>query len=105
MGIDRTVPQVLVDEIRDRYDKGGVSQAKLGSDYGLGETTIYRIVNHLGAYQLVSAYRASDPISPEMKAAAIESIKKLEELQANGGVKEIIDPFIVPNPYYTRKPK
>lgn len=104
MGIDRTVPQALIDEIRDRYNKGGVSQAKLGADYGLGETTIYRIVNHLGAYQLVSTYRPSDPISPEMKAAALESIRKLQELQANEGRTEP-DPFIVPNPYYTRKPK
>lgn len=70
------VPKHLVLQIREEYRQHRISQATLGKRYGLSETTIHRIVNELGAYQM-----ASPAILPpdELDRLAMESLNDLKK--------------------------
>lgn len=95
------VPQHLVDRIRAEYEAGGVSMMELSVTYDLSETTVYRIIKKVGAYRRETVKPV--PLNAEEQAAAIKASE--ERLFALLNKPEVPDPFIVPNPYYDRKPK
>lgn len=76
------VPQWVVEEIREAYALGGVSQAQLAKRLGVSETTVFRIIQRLGAYQREAITRARDPISPEMAEEAEKSLQRLLKMRA-----------------------
>lgn len=77
------------------------SQAAIGKQLGLSETTVFRVVNRMGAYQV--ALKTEDEIKQEAAASAARLLKLLEAEPpvvqpkgeaASGADKPDIDPLV-----------
>lgn len=101
------LPQHLVDEIREAYALGGISQARIAVRFDVSETTIFRVVNHLGAYVRATIDRPREPMPPELEAealAAVQNAMKLqEELNAKKAAGEYSGTVEYANKYGARK--
>lgn len=86
-------------EERDDWGRRVWSQAKLADKYGLGETTIFRVVNQRGPYQKLKLMaeiiqkpeEELDREIREMEARTIATMQA-EGLLPGGGKKEIPPP-------------
>jgi DNA-binding transcriptional regulator LsrR (DeoR family) len=76
------LPAPLVASIRDRYAEGGISQARLATELGISETTIFRVVNRLGAYSAESVKPQAAPVDPGLADAAQRSADRLRAMLA-----------------------
>lgn len=80
------------------------SYAAIGKALDLSETTVYRIVNNLGAYTSAARIKSDSQLDAE---AAASAKRLLELLAAEGKPQEPAkpaepDPLLPPNPYYTK---
>lgn len=80
MGIRALVDRELAMRIKQAYWKergvrGGKTVTQIAKDWGLGETTVYRIVHSQGAYRDLP--EGAGELRPEEQRAAEELLQKL----------------------------
>lgn len=84
------IPRTLAGEIirlyeeKDTHGRRIRSYAKVAEELGVGETTVYRVVNRLGAYKDIARIRTEDELTlaaRESAARFAEKFKLEEELK------------------------
>lgn len=95
----RAVPDNVVEKIREEYTAGGVSQAQLAKRYGIGDSTVQKILHEEGAYCAPSLDYTVSPLTDEDRAAAMASQERMLKRLAEDVAKEKeTQEFLKPKP-------